>query len=600
MNRNKSCKPFHMVRILIRRMLAAQIFSALTVSLCLLIDSIMISRFLGETGSAAYTLANPLLLAIGAVGTLLSAGVQVVCSKALGKGSHEDANAGYSSALATGAAVSAVFLAAVLLLSPFLARVLGAGREGELYRETRGYLIGYTIGAPGSIGALVLVPFLQMAGQSGLLIAAVLTMTVTDVAFDLLNVLVFHGGMFGMGLASALSYYAALLVGGAYLISKKSIFRFSRRGVTRKTIAEIFRNGIPAGVNMFASVILVFALNRLLERLGGNEALAAYMVIMSIGNSANCVTTGIGGVSLTLSGVFFHEEDRSSLKAAVKMLLGRGVVLGLGVGALIALFAPALVSVFIAEESGLKQTAVLGLRLYAAGMMPCCVNNALKYCYQGTGRPRLTEILSLLEGAVFPVLAAVLLSLAAHTTGVWLAFVTGELMTLLLIALLIRKITGRKPWEDGAYLLLKDDFGAAPGETMEREIRTVEDATAAAEAAEAFCRSRGENERVSRHIALCMEEMAVNVVQYGFREGEDRHLSVLLLNKPEHWVLRFRDDCRAFDPLRYTPRDPERSWGIRLVRGITQDAHYSYAMNLNNLALELKKGSAGEAESFEI
>ena len=42
-----------MIRKLIRQMLTAQIFSALTVSLCLLIDSIMISRFLGEKAIAA-------------------------------------------------------------------------------------------------------------------------------------------------------------------------------------------------------------------------------------------------------------------------------------------------------------------------------------------------------------------------------------------------------------------------------------------------------------------------------------------------------------------------------------------------------------------
>ena len=63
-----------MIRKLVRQMLAAQVFSALTVSLCLLIDNVMISRFLGETGMAAYSLANPVLLAIGAIGSLLAAG----------------------------------------------------------------------------------------------------------------------------------------------------------------------------------------------------------------------------------------------------------------------------------------------------------------------------------------------------------------------------------------------------------------------------------------------------------------------------------------------------------------------------------------------
>ena len=50
-----------MIKKLIRQMLAAQILSALTVSLCLLIDSVMISRFLGKRAIAAYGFANPLL-----------------------------------------------------------------------------------------------------------------------------------------------------------------------------------------------------------------------------------------------------------------------------------------------------------------------------------------------------------------------------------------------------------------------------------------------------------------------------------------------------------------------------------------------------------
>ena len=79
-----------MIRKLVRQMLTAQVFSALTVSLCLLIDSVMIARYLGEEAIAAYGLSNPLLLAIGAIGTLLAAGIQVTCSKSLGKGLQED------------------------------------------------------------------------------------------------------------------------------------------------------------------------------------------------------------------------------------------------------------------------------------------------------------------------------------------------------------------------------------------------------------------------------------------------------------------------------------------------------------------------------
>ena len=85
-----------MIRKLIRQMLIAQILSALTVSLCLLIDNIIIGRFLGVESIAAYQLANPILLMMGALGSMLAAGVQVACSKSLGRGSQTETDSGYS------------------------------------------------------------------------------------------------------------------------------------------------------------------------------------------------------------------------------------------------------------------------------------------------------------------------------------------------------------------------------------------------------------------------------------------------------------------------------------------------------------------------
>ena len=66
-----------MLRRIIRQMLSAQIFSALTISLCLLIDNIIIGRFLGQEAVAAYGFASPLLLAIGAIGSMLPPGFRL-------------------------------------------------------------------------------------------------------------------------------------------------------------------------------------------------------------------------------------------------------------------------------------------------------------------------------------------------------------------------------------------------------------------------------------------------------------------------------------------------------------------------------------------
>ena len=570
-----------MIRRMVRQMLTAQVFSALTVSLCLLIDSIMIGRFLGEEAIAAYGLANPLLLAIGAIGTLLAA---------LGHGSQQEANAGYSSALAVAAAISLLFLALVLPLRGVLAQVLGAGGEGTLYAQTRDYLAGFSIGAPGSMGALVLVPFLQMAGQSGLLIAAVLTMTVADVALDLLNVLIFHGGMFGMGLASALSYYAAMLVAGAYFLSKKSVFRFSRRLVQGKRMLALFRSGLPACFNMIASVILVFLMNRILTACGGSNAVAAFAVILSIGNAACCISTGIGGVSLTLVGVFFNEEDRTALKELLRLLSRYSLLLGLVMGAVLLAAAPLLAALFIPEAGSTREMAVLGVRLFAAGLIPCCLTTMLKNAYQVMGRVTLTACACMAENALLPALAAFVCSRFLGPTGAWLYFALGETLALLCLCLYIRRRSGNLPWRNGAALLLPTDFGVGPDDLMEVDIHSMQEVTAASEQAARFCLQHGQGARESNHIALCVEEMAGNVIRHGFTvDGKPHHLSVRILNKPDCWVLRLRDDCRAFDPVRFDSGDGSSFLGIRLVMAMAREAYYTNSLNLNNLVLKLPK-----------
>ena len=253
---------------------------------------------------------------------------------------------------------------------------------------------------------------------------------------------------------------------------------------------------------------------------------------------------------------------------------------------LLAVSAPVLVSLFIPDNGPSYHAAVLGLRFFAAGMIPCCINNTVKYVYQGTKRVFLTVVISLLEGAVFPVLAAFAFSRFMGTTGVWLFFPAGEAVNLLFIIILVTFMTGKPPWRDHSILLLRKDFGVDPDHLLEMDIHSMQDVTDAAEKAGGFCLSHGQDEKVSNHIALCIEEMAANTIQHGFAMDRKHHsLSVRLLQKDGELVLRFRDDCGAFDPVHYIPKEGEDALGIRLILAFAREANYTYALNLNNVCI---------------
>ena len=59
-----------MINELFRKMTVAQIFSALSRTVCMLVDSIIIGRLLGVDSVSAYGLALPLLTLLIALGTM--------------------------------------------------------------------------------------------------------------------------------------------------------------------------------------------------------------------------------------------------------------------------------------------------------------------------------------------------------------------------------------------------------------------------------------------------------------------------------------------------------------------------------------------------
>jgi len=576
-----------MIKKLVGQMLAAQVLSALTVSLCLLIDNLMIGRFLGEGALSAYGLAGPVLLIIGAMGSMLCAGAQVACGRSLGRGDRAETDVGYSSSIALAAVLSLAFTLLVALARVPLARMLGA-KDETLLADTSSYMAGFVIGAPASMAALILVPFLQMAGQGNLLIAAVLGMTVADVAFDWLNVTLLHGGMFGMGLASALSYYVAMIIGGSYFLSKRCVFKFSTKGIQWRKMRELLAGGLPTIFGMASTVVLVVAVNMLLLDLGGKAAVAAYAVITSISNAANCISTGMGGVALTLSGVLYNEEDRAGLSELLREISRWAVVLGVVAMGLLMAFARPLATLFIPGAGQSQTMAVMGLRMFALGLIPCCLDNGLRNCYQGTGRVHMMEVICVFANAVLPTLAALALGKTAGLDGVWLYFACGEVLTLMGIMGYVWLKKGGVTWRAEDILLLRDSFGVPEQDRLEAILVDMNGVMTYSRAASDFCLAHGGSQRLATHLALCVEEMGGNIALHGFEAGGDNRLSIRLQVKEGRWTLRFRDDCVAFDPISHVENSKDDGLGIRLAMRMADEARYTYSMNLNNLSLVLR------------
>ena len=582
-----------MIRKLFKQMLWPQILSAMTVMLCMVIDSMMIGRFLGVEAMSAYGFSMPVLLVFAALGSLISAGVQVVCGKAVGSGSQKASDACFTASAVLAFFISTVGLLLVLIFVDPLCRLLGAGSAvagGPVFSMTREYLIGFIVCAPAFIGAQIMIPYIQLAGKRSLLVIAVAAMTLSDVLFDFLNVFVLHWGTFGMGLASSLSYYIAFGIGLGYFLRKNSAFHFNLRNGILKTCLSILKSGIPTVVNQISMVLLTFCLNKLLLAIGTYRAVAAYSVVSSVGNISFSFGTGIGAVALMLSSVFYADEDRGALQELVRTMSIHAIALNIPVAVLVFLFAPQLVGLFLPEDAVTMQLAAEGVRLFALCLVPSALNSAFKNYYQGIGRSKLTQAMCVLQNFALVALYAFVLSRFFGTTGVWLAFVCGETTLLILLSLLVFRRFGRFRIGAEAYAMLPKRFGVSEKDCLECTILSMNDAVAAANRAESFCRTHGTGDAISKKVALCIEEMTSNIIRHGFSADTRPHrIHLRLVIKDRERIIRIRDNCALFDPLRYFELHScdNEHLGLKTVMGLVKDANYINSLGMNNLMLRL-------------
>lgn len=95
-------------------------------------------------------------------------------------------------------------------------------------------------------------------------------------------------------------------------------------------------------------------------------------------------------------------------------------------------------------------------------------------------------------------------------------------------------------------------------------------------------------------VELVLEEVIVNIVNYGYEKRGGHRIDVHLISEPDTLTIRIADDGRAFDPLSQVPRPdvaapledhPIGGLGVYLVQTLMDEAHYRREQDRNHLTL---------------
>ena len=560
-------------------------------------DGAFIGNFLGVDAVASYGMVWPLTLVFGLIGSILSGGSRNLYTDLAGHGRTEEANRIFTLACLMSAAFSCVMVALILTYRMRLANALGAnGSHASLQPLVASYLTGIVLGLPFDSTAKILNSYMGMDSDYARTVYATVALTITDIVGDAVAIFVFHGGMFALGLATAIGqvvYFAVLL---GHFRRRNRMLRFVFHGLRKdlNQVGKILANGAPAGTTRIASAIGGIAVNRILAAAATSRFIAAYSVHKSMGLLVSATYLGVADTVWTLSSIYYGEEDRKALDHLQRTALRIGIHITFAAAVVLFLFPRFLAGLYMGHEDA--QALALGaeaVRLFALSVPLYLVVYLFDDYLMGVHQLRAAHVYSFfLEcGALVPAVWVMIRLMGGR--GAWYA------TPVVLLLMILGALVYIHFWHVGGSfhdkrLLLHEDFGTAAGEELSISADTEMEIMGMSRLAGLFCQENGIDRKKANALALCIEELGTNIIKHGFNDGKPHSVDIRILVKNKELILRIRDDCRPFNLLeqyeltrQQDKDDPIKNIGIRMVVETCKDIQYLSTMSTNNLIIRI-------------
>ena len=570
------------------------LISMLTTTVGSIVDGVIVSKCLTSVAIAALAIGSAYNKLVELLSGVIATGSLNQCSKAIGCGRIDRANALFSLSCIIGAVLSFLFLIPVILFPGMTATLFGSSPEAvEIHTEAANYVRGLAFGLPAAVGTELLLPVMQLDNEKKRAVRAVTIATIVNIGGDLFTVFVLHGSMFWIGLATSVSEYVSLFVLLLHFRKKECSFRFSFRGIERKETGLILRSGFPAVYNRLATMLRNITFNTMSLKVGGSIGISANAIVDNMSGMLGIPAKAFGSAALTVDSVLAGEEDRRALKGMLRSALKLALFVSAGLALLIAL-GSGLMAMMYTDTAAPEYTDVTkGILWWGISLIPYTVNQVMINYYHSIHRMVLSNVMTVTQNFAGPALSMLVLCPFMGINGVWLSVFTGKLLAtvLLFVFTCIRRRRIAVTMED--YMFLPKDFSSETEDEIGITITTMDEVLGLSKDAITFCREHGVEEEQALYAGLCIEEMAAEIADKGFHDGKEHFIDIRIILKSEEIIIRMRDNCERFDPRTlehiFNPEDPFAHIGIKMVAKMAKDLSYINALKLNNMIIKLAR-----------
>ena len=411
--------------------------AALSTSVYILFDTIFIGQGVGSKGLTALNISLPIYSIYFGTGLLIGIGGSTLMSIEKGRERLDKANKIFTLSFILGLILATIYCIIGFVFLEEIALVLGATKE--IMPFVKEYMVVVVIGTIPFVMGSVMAPFIRADKAPKKAMFAVIFSGFLNIILDYIFVFPLDMGMRGAAIATVFSYTISCLILLTHLLSKNNTLRFKKDFYKLSYITRIFKCGLPSLFIEVSLGFVIFIFNIQILKIIGDDGVTAYSIISNTGIIAVALFNGISQTIQPLISINMGANLKERATRLRNLGLFTALVIGVAFFILCIIFPEQIVRIFVNPNNEVLAIAINSIRTYSIAFIVMGINMVSGAYFQSIELAKESFIIAFCRGLLFVSICVFILPIFLGINGVWLSVPIGELLTLFVTIVFVKK-----------------------------------------------------------------------------------------------------------------------------------------------------------------
>ena len=567
----------HLISSKFKEFFFPTLLTSMAGNICIVVDSILVSFFIGVANLSAIQLVSPLVTFVNLIYWMIGLGGSILCSVSKAEFDDESSNSYFTVSISSMCMLGIIITIVGLVFSKDILGILC--KSQQLLPMVSSFYTVILFEMPFLCYVMSVSYFIRVDGMPNLAFRAILLANIINLCCDVIFLGVLKMGIGGAALATVVGYAVGSIFISIYFFKSERTLKFIKLKVKPfiNKFKKICKSGFPSSSTQLYFTIKIYIYNVLITLFVGEAGIAAFSIC---DNSTFILYMFLIGASQTMSSlvsVYFKEEDYSSVSYIVKKSLKIALISSVTFSLLIIVFPNVMLMLYSVKDPSFVPTVLNALRIFSISFIGIAITFLFTFYSQAIQKNSVSSIVSLLEGLIFPCgLAAILLFIFGEN-GIWISFAVAEAATILFIFIYSRYLNRKTDGEYTGFFINKHNDDK---KVFEYTINgNVKEAVGLAQQVQDYL--SGNKSAVL--VSLAIEEMLVNIINSN--ENVDT-IDIIVRNNNDNILISIKDDGIEFNPV--IEKDDLKFDNISVLNKIADKIDYSRVLGLNSTVITIR------------